>query len=148
METKCVCITINFINIHVYTFICVYIYINYMHICAYIHTVWGKSRFTAVSTQNTELSLVLLINYCIIFHTKNYKPTFAPPCIIHTHYTHTHICIYIYKHTYIHTHTHYILKIILFKKTIRNGKQELLCQSQRRGIHVQIWVLRRKSQHL
>ena len=23
----------------------------------------------------------LLINYCIIFHMNNWKPTFAPPCV-------------------------------------------------------------------
>ena len=33
---------------------------------------WGKIMFTVVSTQNTELLLVLLfINYYILFHTKN-----------------------------------------------------------------------------
>ena len=40
----------------------------------------GKSRFTVVSTWNTEFILVLLfINYCIIFHMNDCKPTFAPP---------------------------------------------------------------------
>ena len=34
-----------------------------------------------MSTQNTEFILVLLfINYCIIFHANNSKPTFSPPC--------------------------------------------------------------------
>ena len=47
------------------------------------HTGWCKSRFILVSVQNTEFLLVLLlfINYCIIFHMNNYKPTFVPPCI-------------------------------------------------------------------
>ena len=35
---------------------------------------WGKSRFTAVSTPDTEFILVFL-NCCIIFHTNNCKPT-------------------------------------------------------------------------
>ena len=44
------------------------------------YTGWGKSRFTVVSTKNTEFILVLLfINYYIIFHISNCKP-FAPPC--------------------------------------------------------------------
>ena len=48
----------------------------------YLNTGWGKSRFTVVSTQNMQFILVLLfINYFIIFHTNNYKPTFASPCI-------------------------------------------------------------------
>ena len=39
-----------------------------------------KSRFTAVSTSNTDCILIsLFINYCIIFHTDNCVPTFAPP---------------------------------------------------------------------
>ena len=47
---------------------------------------WGKSRLTVERTQNTELILLLfLTNYCIIFHSSNCKPTFAPPCIRHLH---------------------------------------------------------------
>ena len=45
------------------------------------YTTWGKSRFTVLSTQNTEFILVLFINYRIIFHMNNCKPTFAPPCM-------------------------------------------------------------------
>lgn len=39
-----------------------------------------KSRLTIVSTWNTEFILVF-INYFIIFHVNNCKPTFAPPYI-------------------------------------------------------------------
>lgn len=43
----------------------------------------GKSMFIVVSIQNTELILKLLfIHYCIIFHMKIYKSTFAHPCIL------------------------------------------------------------------
>ena len=28
-----------------------------------------------------QFILALIIRYCIIFHTNNCKPTFAPPCI-------------------------------------------------------------------
>ena len=52
-------------------------------------TGWGKSRFTVVSMWHTEFFLVLLfINYCIIFHRNNCKPTFAPPCILILLYFH------------------------------------------------------------
>lgn len=44
------------------------------------NTGWGRSRFTVVSTQNTEFILVLLINYCTILYTNNCKPSFVPPC--------------------------------------------------------------------
>ena len=37
------------------------------------YTAWGKSRFTVVSMQNRVYSCI--INYCIIFHTNNCKPT-------------------------------------------------------------------------
>ena len=50
--------------------------------CLCPHTGWGKSTFTIVSTWNTGFILVLFINYCIIFHINNYKPTFAPPCTL------------------------------------------------------------------
>ena len=47
-----------------------------------LHKGWCRSRFTVVSTWNTELILTLLfINYCTISHMNNCKPTFAPPCI-------------------------------------------------------------------
>ena len=43
-----------------------------------------KSRFTVVSTQDTEFILVLLfINYCITFLMNKCRPTFATYCIIH-----------------------------------------------------------------
>lgn len=43
------------------------------------NTGWGKSRFdVCVSLQNTVYSHLLLL---YIFHTNNYKPTFALPCI-------------------------------------------------------------------
>ena len=55
------------------------------YICVYIYTRWGKRRFIVVSMQTTEFILVLLfINYCIIFHTKNCKPPLAPPCVWQT----------------------------------------------------------------
>ena len=42
----------------------------------------SKTRFTVLSMQNTEFSLIsLLINYCIIFHMNNCKPTFSHACI-------------------------------------------------------------------
>ena len=42
----------------------------------------GRSRFTIVSMQTTGFILVLLlIHYCIIFHTNNCKPTWATPSI-------------------------------------------------------------------
>ena len=45
-----------------------------------IYAGWGKSRFIVVSMQNEEFVLLLLfINYCIIFHRNNCKPTFAHP---------------------------------------------------------------------
>ena len=43
---------------------------------------WGKSRFTFVITHMKQFIPVLLfINYCIIFHTNNCKPTCAPLCM-------------------------------------------------------------------
>ena len=47
----------------------------------------GKSRLTTFVRQVTKVCVrqvilvVLLINYCIIFHTNNCKRTFAPPCM-------------------------------------------------------------------
>lgn len=38
-----------------------------------------KNKFTATSTLNTVCFCI--INYCVIFHTNHYKPTFAPPCV-------------------------------------------------------------------
>lgn len=38
-----------------------------------------KNKFTATNTLNTVCFCI--INYCVIFHTNHYKPTFAPPCI-------------------------------------------------------------------
>ena len=45
-----------------------------------IYIWWGKGRFTAVSTQNTGFILVLFTSCCVIFHTNNCEPAFAPPC--------------------------------------------------------------------
>ena len=46
------------------------------------YTGWGKSRFTIMRIQSTELFLVLLfINYCIILHTNNCKPILPTPVI-------------------------------------------------------------------
>lgn len=44
---------------------------------------WGgdRSGFIIVRTQNTELILVLLFSYCVIFHTNSCRATVAPPCI-------------------------------------------------------------------
>ena len=44
----------------------------------------GKGRFTVVSMQNSKfiLLLLLLINYCIIFHKNNRAPAFAHSCIM------------------------------------------------------------------
>ena len=45
-----------------------------------IHTEWGKSRFTVLSTKNTEFIIVLLfINYCVIFHMNNCKLLWPNP---------------------------------------------------------------------
>ena len=47
-----------------------------------LYTEVGEHRSTGVSTQNTELILVLLfINYCVVTHANNGKPTLAHPCI-------------------------------------------------------------------
>ena len=64
--------------------------------CQLINTGWGKSRFTDVSTGNTEFILVLsFMNYCILVHTNNVnlllphslflKRTREGPCIQHSH---------------------------------------------------------------
>ena len=46
------------------------------------YTGWSKSRFTVVTTWNTEFILPLVfINYCLIFHANYCKPTFALPWI-------------------------------------------------------------------
>ena len=46
------------------------------------YTGWGKSELTVVSMWNTGFILVLLfINYYIVFHTNNCKPSFVPPYI-------------------------------------------------------------------
>lgn len=43
----------------------------------------GKSRFTVVSMQSTEFILDLkFINYCIMSHADNCKPTLAAPCSV------------------------------------------------------------------
>ena len=42
---------------------------------------WGRSRFTAVICETQFILVLLLINYCILFHMNNCKPTFAPTCI-------------------------------------------------------------------
>ena len=39
------------------------------------YTGWDKNRFIVVCIQNTEFILALFINYCIIFHMNNCKPT-------------------------------------------------------------------------
>ena len=45
-----------------------------------IFHIYGKSRFAVVC--ETQFILILLfINYCIIFHRNNCKPTFVPPCV-------------------------------------------------------------------
>ena len=50
------------------------------------NSIWTTQGGAKVGLQlwvwETEFTLVLLvINYCIIFHVNNYKPTSAPPCI-------------------------------------------------------------------
>ena len=54
----------------------------YIHL--YLHTHrnagWGKRRFT-VEYMKQFIFVLLFVNYCIIFHTNNYKPTFAPPYV-------------------------------------------------------------------
>ena len=42
----------------------------------------GKRKFTIVSVQKQFILLLIVINYCIIFHRNNCKPPFAPPCVI------------------------------------------------------------------
>ena len=43
---------------------------------------WGKSRLTVVSRKPEFILVrVLFVNYCIIFHVSNCKPTFAQTCI-------------------------------------------------------------------
>ena len=56
-------------------------YITYRPI-SFDHVGVGKSRFTVVSTQNTELFLYYyFFLYYIVFHTNNCKLTFAYPCV-------------------------------------------------------------------
>ena len=51
--------------------------------CVFIYTGWDKSRFTVVSTWNTEFTFALLfISHCIIFCMNKCKPTFTPPCTL------------------------------------------------------------------
>lgn len=53
----------------------------FLKVCTYLNIYTysvGKSRFSVVTTQNTELILIsLFINHYIIFHTNKYKCTFA-----------------------------------------------------------------------
>ena len=49
-------------------------------ICSSAYEV-GKGSFTVVSTEIQFILVLVFIHYCIIFHTNNCKPTFAPPCI-------------------------------------------------------------------
>ena len=66
------------LHVHTHTVACIYVKLSVT-----TFTGWGKNRYIVISMQNTWFSLkLLLINYCIIFHTNNYKPTFSPPCII------------------------------------------------------------------
>ena len=46
----------------------------------FVYTGGGKSRFISVYAKHRVYSGVI-INYCIIFHMNNHKPTFVPPCI-------------------------------------------------------------------
>ena len=48
-------------------------------VCVCVCVWYGKSRITGVC--ETQFILVLFIDYCIIFHTNNYKRIFASPCI-------------------------------------------------------------------
>ena len=41
----------------------------------------GEKAGLHLQACETQFILVLFINYCIIFHTNNCKPTLAPPCI-------------------------------------------------------------------
>ena len=47
---------------------------------SHVLQVGGKSRFTVVCTENTTINNNTTINS--VLHTHNYKPTFAPSCII------------------------------------------------------------------
>ena len=42
---------------------------------------WDKSRLIVMSIPNGVFLVLLFMNSYIIFHTNNYKSTFAPPCI-------------------------------------------------------------------
>ena len=85
-----------------------------MHIYIKEYTGWGKSRFTVVSTWNTEFIPASFFNYCI-FHMNKCKPTFAPPCVVkHTHVLFSHsfhilVTFIAYKYTYIHTENMYMI---------------------------------------
>ena len=45
----------------------------------------GQKKVYSVSTRKTVYSCII-INYCIIFHTNNCKPTFANPYIFYTYF--------------------------------------------------------------
>ena len=60
---------------------CIWVYLSFQMLYLKNDTGWGKVGLQ-LEVYETEFILVLLhINYCIIFHTNNCKPTFAPPCI-------------------------------------------------------------------
>ena len=63
-----------------------FLIIKHIHICMYTHTHTHTQDVAEVGSQfwvcEIQFVLVLVfIDYCIIFHTNNCKPTFAPPCI-------------------------------------------------------------------
>ena len=41
-----------------------------------------KSVYSCEYVKYSAILALLLINYCIIFHTNHCKPTFAQPCIL------------------------------------------------------------------
>ena len=64
------------------------------YIILYTYTDWAKVPVDEYTKHRVYFGL-LFVNYCIIFHTNNCKPTFALPYIIHNY-----ICNYIYIYIY------------------------------------------------